>query len=305
MSNITYVQKDLIQLDIISKFLAYLDVSPKTVETYSKALKQFFRYMALNGISEPEREDIVAFREGLKEGHKPTTVQNYLTAVKLFFRWTEQAGYYPNVADHVKGAKLNREHKKDYLTASQVKAVLAGIDRETLKGKRDYAILVLMATGGLRTIEVARANVEDLRAVGENTVLYVQGKGRTEKAEYVKIPQKVEEAIRDYLRARGPAESGQPLFTSISNNNSGNRLTTRSISGIVKAHFIKAGYDSDRLTAHSLRHTAVTLSLLAGQDIAEVQQFARHANIQTTMVYNHALNHAKNGCSEAVSQAIL
>ena len=81
-------------------------------------------------------------------------------------------------------------------------------------------------------------------------------------------------------------------------------MTTRAISGVVQVHLREAGYDSDKLTAHSLRHTAVTLSLLAGKDITEVQQFARHANIATTMVYNHALDKAKNGCSEAIAKAI-
>ena len=81
-------------------------------------------------------------------------------------------------------------------------------------------------------------------------------------------------------------------------------MTTRAISGLVKTHLTEAGYNSDRLTAHSLRHTAVTLSLLAGKNLEEVQQFARHANIATTMIYNHALDLAKNSCSEAVASAI-
>ena len=65
-----------------------------------------------------------------------------------------------------------------------------------------------------------------------------------------------------------------------------------------------AGYDSTRLTAHSLRHTAITLALLAGREITEVQQFARHASLNTTMIYNHALDQAKNGCSDAITNAI-
>ena len=76
------------------------------------------------------------------------------------------------------------------------------------------------------------------------------------------------------------------------------------MSAIAKGSLIAAGYDSDKLTAHSLRHTAVTLSLLAGKNITEVQQFARHSNISTTMIYNHALDKAKNGCSEAIAKAI-
>lgn len=291
--------------ELFTKFIEYLDAKPKTIQTYTRALRQLYRYLSLNGITNPQREDIVAFRDELKaSGHKPTTIQNYITATKLFFQWTEQEGLYPNVASHLKGAKLDRDHKKDYLTSRQVKEILATVDRSTLKGLRDYAILTLMITGGLRTIEVVRADIGDLRNAGENTVLYVQGKGRDEKTEYIKISEPVEKAIRAYLKARGETEETAPLFASTSHNNAGKRMTTRAISGLVKDHLKGAGYDSSRLTAHSLRHTAVTLSLLAGKEITEVQQFARHANIATTMIYNHALDRAKNTCSEAVANAI-
>lgn len=292
--------------DLFSRFISFLDAKPKTVETYTRALRQLFNYLSLNGsLQNPTREDIVAFREELKaSGHKPTTVTNYINATRLFFQWTEQEGLYPNIAAHIKGAKLDRDFKKGYLTSRQVKAVLEKVERDSLHGLRDYAMLVLMVTGGLRTIEVSRANIGDLRTDGDNTVLYVQGKGRDEKTEYIKIDAKVEEALRYYLKARGENNPEAPLFASLSNNSRGQRMTTRAISGVVKEHLREAGYDSDKLTAHSLRHTAVTLSLLAGKDITEVQQFARHANIATTMVYNHALDKAKNGCSEAIAKAI-
>ena len=291
--------------DLYTRFVAFIDAKPKTIETYTKALKQLFAFFASRAITNPTREDVIAFREELKAtGHKPTTIQNYITATRLFFQWTEQERVYPNIAAHIKGAKLDREHKKDYLTSRQVKAVLSDIDRASLQGKRDYAMLVLMITGGLRTIEVSRADIGDLRTAGDNTVLYVQGKGRDEKTEYIKLDAQVEAAIRDYLKDRGEATPEAPLFASASNNSKGKRMTTRAISGIAKAHMIEAGYNSDKLTAHSLRHTAVTLSLLAGKPLEEVQQFARHANMATTMIYNHALDKAKNGCSEAIARAI-
>lgn len=311
MNGLTVVQRNeltnsqTIGADLFNRFISFLDAKPKTIETYTRALRQLFNYFSFNGITQPQREDIIAFREELKaSGHKPTTIQNYIVATKLFFSWTAQEGLYPNIAEHLKGAKLNRDHKKDYLTSRQVKEVLEGVERDSLKGLRDYAILTLMVTGGLRDIEVSRADIGDLRTAGESTVLYIQGKGRDEKTDYIKVSPQVERAIRAYLTARGTAGDTEPLFTSTSNNNSGKRMTTRSISGIVKERLKKAGYDSPRLTAHSLRHTAVTLSLLAGKDLAEVQQFARHANIATTMIYNHSIEQAKNGCSEAIAQAI-
>lgn len=296
-------QTRIISDDLYKRFLSYLDVSPRTVETYEKGIRQFMKYAQANGITQPERDDVIAWRDELKQSHKPTTVQGYLTAVKLFFQWMEQEGIYKNVADKIKGAKIQRGHKKDYLTSKQSKKVLEGIDTETMKGLRDYAIIATMITTGLRTIEVARADVRDLRTVGDSTALFIQGKGRDERTEYVKIAPQVEDALRAYLKARG-AKQDEPLFTSTSNNNSGNRMTTRSISAIAKESLTGAGFNSDRLTAHSLRHTAGTLALLNGADLPQVQQLLRHSNINTTMIYMHALDRAKNDSEIKVANAI-
>lgn len=302
--NTAIVAQKTITEDLFTSFIEYLDASPKTVETYTRAVRQFFKYIYENGINQPTREDVIAYREYLKNTHKPTTVQNYIVAVRLFFQWTEQEGLYPNVADHVKGAKLDKNHKKDYLTSRQVKKVLETAREESLQGLRDYAILALMFTGGLRTIEVSRANVEDLRTAGDSEVLYLQGKGHEEKTDYIKLMPEVEDAIRAYLKARGAVEPTEPLFTSTSNNSKGARISTRTVSGIVKTALKNAGYDSDKLTAHSTRHTAVTLALMGGQKLEEVQQFARHKNLATTLIYAHNIDRAKNNCEATIAKAI-
>ena len=90
-------------------------------------------------------------------------------------------------------------------------------------------------------MEVIRADVADLRALGDDTVLYIQGKGRDEKTEYIKLSAPVEAAIREYLKLRGETTPDAPLFASMSNNNKGGRMTTRSISRIAKDSMIKAG----------------------------------------------------------------
>lgn len=290
--------------DLYNSFIAYIDASQKTVETYTRAIRQFAKYTAENGIRRPVREDVIAYREWLKEDHKPTTVQNYITAVRLFFQWTEQEGLYPNIADHVKGAKLDRNHKKDYLTSRQVKKVLETAKEDSIQGLRDYAILAVMFTGGLRTIEVSRANIEDLRTAGDDVALYLQGKGHEERTDYIKLMPEVEDALRAYLTARGATDPKEPLFTSTSNNSKGKRISTRTVSGIVKEALKRAGYNSEKLTAHSTRHTAVTLALMGGQKLEEVQQFARHKNLATTLIYAHNLDRAKNQCEATIAKAI-
>ena len=297
-----------LSFDLFNDFISFLDVSAGSVRTYSNAIKQMFSFFQDNGIERPTYDDIRTYRDYLKQTRKPTTVQLYVVAIRQFFKWTAQRGIYPNVAEGVKGAKLAREHKRDYLTADAVKNVLHGIDTDTLQGKRDFALIALAVTAGLRTVELQRANIEDLATAGGNSVIFVQGKGHEEKAVYVKLPAQTERLIREYLATRAKAgytvDPGDALFISTSNHNQGDRMTTRSISRIVKGHLKDAGYDTNRLTAHSLRHTAVTLALLQGQDLAEVQQFARHRDISTTMIYNHAVDQERNACSQAVADSI-
>ena len=131
---------------MLARWEKFIDVKASSKKTYLNAVKQFIKYLAERGISQPVRDDIVNWREALRENRKATTIQTYLTAVKLFFRWLEQEGLYKNVADHVKGVKIQTGHKKDYLSGQQSRAVLQTIKTGTLKGLRDYAMISLMLT---------------------------------------------------------------------------------------------------------------------------------------------------------------
>lgn len=297
------IESKRIDNTLLKRFLEYLDASEKTVQTYTRALRQFFKFLYENNITQPQRTDVLAFRDNLKDkGRKPTTIKSYIVAVRLFFQWTNQEGLYPNIAEKIKGAKLDQAHKKDYLTVDQIKDVLNNIDTSTLTGARDYAIILLMVTGGLRTIEVSRADMDDMRNVGNSPALYIQGKGREEKTEYVKLPLQVFKAIGRYREML--EKQYDVLFVSTSNNNKGQRLTTRSISGIVKKRLKEAGYTSNRLTAHSLRHTAGTLNLMNGGTLEETQQLLRHSNINTTMIYLHHLERENNQSEKRIADAL-
>lgn len=299
------IAQNEIGTELFNNWLSYIkDSSPKTQETYTRAIKQFLYYLMDNAISRPTREDIIAYRDSLAATKKPTTVNSYLMAVKQFFKWTALYNLYPDITINVKSIKLDTGFKKDYLTSKQVGKMLNTIDRTTLKGLRDYAILSLMVTTGLRTVEVMRANIEDMRTVADFTALFIQGKGHLEKTAYVKVEGPVEDAIRAYLAARGKAAATEPLFASIANRNGGGRMTTRSISRIAKENMIEADLNSDRLTAHSLRHTTATLNLLNGGTPEETMQLLRHANLNTTLIYSHALERANNKSEARITKAI-
>jgi len=276
-------------------FLASLDIKENSKGTYRRALRQFFSWVTAEGKTNLTREDILSYKEHLRSmGLSSLTLSAYLVTVRKFFEWAEGMKFYPNIARGIKGAKRSRGFKKDSLTVPQIKNLLSNIDRTTAQGKRDFAILNLLVRTGLRTIEVSRANIEDIRQESGEAILWIQGKGRDNKDEFVLLTEESLSPIREYLNTRGMAKNQEPLFVSTSNNNRGERLTTRTLSGIVKEHLREVGLNSGRLTAHSLRHTAITLSLLGGASIQEAQALGRHSNINTTLIYAHNINRVKN-----------
>lgn len=298
--------KKLLGETLIDRFIRFAGVSEKSATTYKIALRQLNKYFSENHIVAPTREDLENWRDKLIADKKsPSTVQLYLTSAKLLFRWLAQEKIYPNIADHLKSrVKINHEHKKDALTAAQAGKLIKSVNGKSLKSKRDRAILALMASAGLRCIEVSRADVADMIHEFGRTYLLIQGKGHSQKDSRVLLPAQVETLIKDYLADRGNVSADAPLFASTANRNRGQRLSTQSISKTIKACLRAVGFDTPRLTAHSLRHTAATAMIIAGVELTQVQQVLRHVNINTTMIYNNAVQRMKNQAEQIAANAI-
>lgn len=293
---------------IIERWQNDLDVRSRSKQVYERSMRQFTEWMSGRGLSlrDATRADIIAYRDHLSANYVPATVQAYLVPVRSLYRWAAQTLGVPSIAEGIRGPRSSKAHAKDALTREQVWAteevVKSRIEDHGISALRDSAMYELLVTCGLRTIEVVRADVGDLRNIGNKRVLYVQGKGHDEKDEYVELPARVCEHIDRYLAARGTTRPSDPLFCGHGNRNHGGRLTTRWISKTFKEAMKSAGYDSPRLTAHSLRHTAVTSALLGGATLQEVQAMARHARIETTLVYSHNLDRLKNPAEEAAAR---
>lgn len=247
--------------------------------------------------------------EPVKVTCKAATIKAYLQSVKQFFNWTAANGLYPNIAVNVHAPKLAQTHKKDSLTAAEVMAIetsisttaaertasaadaakdTAGrIQRSGEQGKRLYAMYLLAVNAGLRTVEISRANIKDIETKGGKTWLYIWGKGRAEADQKKPIAPEVKAAIDDYLSSRTDKMNGNsPLFVSTGNRSGGKRIATTTISTMLKRAMQQAGFDSERLTAHSLRHTtAANVMELTGNNIYMAQQYLRHSSPKTTEIY--------------------
>lgn len=285
-------------------FLASLDVSSSSRATYTRSLKQYVGWLEETGRHSLQlaREDILTYKDFLHDMKLSAyTVNLYLTAVRKLYQWLESQKIYPDITRGIKGVKKPRGFRKDTLTKEQLRETVDAIDTDSLAGLRDYAIINLMARTGLRDIEVSRATVEDIRQESGQAVLYVQGKGRTAKDEFVLLLPEALKPIRDYLQARGAVEKSEPLFCSNSDRNRGESLTSRSISRIVKQALRDIGLDDERLTAHSLRHTAISLSISGGASLQQAQAMARHNSSETTLVYFHNLQRIEAGAERHIN----
>ena len=269
-----------------------------TVQTYSRHLLRFLDWMVAEGLAGglPRPSDIQDFKLDLAEDYAPQTVNLALSAVRSFFRYLVNTDLIPvNPADQVKGIKQgnSRTHKRGALTDAEVLAVLAACDPSQAAGARDLAILTLMAYCALRTIEVHRADVGNLKTRGNRMILEVWGKGRREADEVVVIPRDQEQVFRAWIRFRSrldPFKPASPLFISLSNRSAGTRLATRSIRDLVSHYFEVAGVVGADKTTPALRHTAITAAIRSGADPMQVQKMARHGSFDTTLGYIHEVS---------------
>jgi len=270
---------------LIELFLTSQDVRRSSIDRYRMTIRQYFNWLHRAGLQlkDVSRVEILRYKQELLDSNlSPLTVSSYLTSVRKFYEWAEGNKYYPNVAKGVKTPHRKQQFKKQPLTQTQSRALL---DYYHNKAKRDYAIIDLLLRTGLRTIEVIRANVEDITYKAGKRVLLVHGKGRDEKDNFVILTDKANQSIADYLQTRGRTRSGEPLFISTSNNSKGDRLTTRTISYIAKEGLKAIGLDGKEFTAHSLRHTTAVNILRQGGTLTDAQGVLRHSSPNTTQIY--------------------
>lgn len=276
-------------------FIYEIDVKAKTKKAYAKAFMNFMKFNAVNtGLA--GRPLMLAYKENLKTRYKPATTNLYLSGVKSFFAYCGNAGICHDIAKGIKSVKDTREYKKDELRKAEIKAIFSTIDRKTIKGKRDFALLSVLLFTGIRTISAALADVSDVDFT-RKSIIY-QGKGQEDKTAVADLPEICLNAIKEYHAAAGITQGA--LFQSlgrVKQTDPSRRLPTETISGIVKAAFRAAGINSERLSAHSLRHTFATTLHRAGVNIESIAAKLGHSSTETTKKYVHlaAQNDLKAG----------
>jgi integrase len=193
----------------------------------------------------------------------------------------------------VKGVKRPKvesyEGKTPALGDHQARELLHAPDPETLKGKRDRAMLSTLLYHGLRREELCTLRVRDITQ--RRGVLHLRVHGKGGKTRYIPLHPGTAELITEYVETGGHGgDPTAPLFRPVRNNLTGRLdepMTTHGVYKVVQYYARKVGIgDIERLGVHALRATAATNALDHEADIAKVQEWLGHANIATTRLYD-------------------
>lgn len=297
--------------DILMEFLEYHSTvrghSDKTVFAYYTDLKILFRYLKrrrhnvpadtpfneinitdvdLDFIKAIKIEELYRYQSFSPESDSSLSAASRCrrtSSVKSFF-------YYLTVKRHLLENNVCQEldmPKRQatlpkYLEESECERLLSACDGKY--AYRDYAILMLFLSCGLRVSELVSLNITDIY----DDHVRVIGKGNKERVVF--FADGCREALDDYLAVRDNGkirpEDKNALFISSVNR----RITSRGVEQMVDKKLLIAGLDASRYSPHKLRHTAATLMLKNGVDTRALQEVLGHSNLNTTQIYTHLDN---------------
>ncbi|MEM7007830.1 MAG: tyrosine-type recombinase/integrase [Thermodesulfobacteriota bacterium] len=273
--------------DLIRDFINSLNRRQTTKDTYRKALLEFSKWLGNKSPIGLTPNDIQRYKDFIiSKDLSTSSVSAYLTAVRRLYDYLENQGKISeNPAKKIKGGARPKRHSTKTISNPDLNKLFDSIDISTSLGLRDSLIFNLMLRCGLSEIELVRANVEDIKRKNDKTVIYVQGKNKDAKNEYVVVPEPVVKEIDEYLSQRESSKPAEPLFWGEGNRAIRVRITTRAIRARISYYFEKLGLNKKGITPYSLRHTAAILAIESGASVSEVMQMLRVKTVDTALVY--------------------
>lgn len=296
----------------VAQFAALADVPPevewlnnipnkKTRRAYARDVKEFLAYVGIHesaSLRAVVRAHVIAWRGSLEQRElAKSSIRRKLSAISSLFNYLCESNAV--AANPVNGVERppanNNEGSTPSLGDEQARQLLAAPLHDTLKGKRDRAILATLLYHGMRREELCKLRLGDIHS--RQGVQHFQIEGKGDKVRYVPAHPAALRLIEDYLaelKCRGEAESkpDDPLFRPVANNRT-KRLDRHLDPGSVLRNIVgkyarKTGIEAEvnGLCIHSLRATVATNALSHEADIAKVQEWLGHANISTTRLYD-------------------
>lgn len=291
--------------------------SVQTRRAYQLVLKEFFIFTAKHP-SDVKQSDVIRYRHHLEQlGRTSSTISQHLAAISGYYNFciSRDLTVY-NPTRGVIRPSIHAYTSATWLNKDQAKLLLSQPDRNTVKGKRDYAILLTLLLTGLRRSELAGIKRGDVQERGEKLYLTYTCKGG---AKIVRdIPRRCWKAIDDYLTLSGRKVTEEsPLFMAVTeagaalrhyygrdSQNGNHSISPEAVRDMVARYSRRAFGERFIVTPHTLRHTAGTLLRKSGCSIEDVQSFLKHGRIDTTRRYLHVVEASDSDFGENIARML-
>jgi site-specific recombinase XerD len=268
------------------------DASPETVRTYWGQVQAFVAWCEEERIepSLASHDDLKAYRSALiEDDYARSTIAGRLNSVRRFYEMARARGFrHDNPAEGLKAPRDLSEGtaRVKWLPLGAVQRLLDAPDATQATGIRDRAILLLLTVHGLRRMEVARLQIDDLDL--EGLAISILGKGR--KRRRVPLVEETTAAIKAWLELRAGLAAPRETAVFVATHGGGNggpghAMSRRSINRLVDGYLEHLGLKRDGISCHALRHSYATLSLAAGARLDVISRTLGHASVTTTQVY--------------------
>jgi site-specific recombinase XerD len=275
-----------LQVDFNQYLLLERGLRPVSAIRHVPVVRQFLSEQCSGGrqsISRLTAADVTEYIGHHAKDHSPRSAQIMCWTLRAFMRYLQYRGYIvADLASSVPAVKTWRfASLPEYLPPQQILKVLDSCDRHSPIGRRDYAILFLLARLGLRANEVALLTLDEID--WRSGQLTVQGKGG--RCAQMPLPAEVGAAIADYLQHGRPPSDSRRVFLRDLAPHSG-FASSAGISVVAKTALTRAGTDGvAHKGAHLFRHSLATQLLRAGASLTEIGQVLRHQNHDSTRIY--------------------
>ncbi len=290
----------------LNDFLDYLktikSLAPSTIHEYYLDLRLFLKFIEyrkspinydgvddidvsnfdiemLKKVNLIDLHSYIAFRDDSRD-NSSTTRARKISSLRTFYKYMTNIAKLldTNPTLELESPKLKKRNPV-YLSLEESKKLLTTImegSNEVLK-RRDFAIVLIFLTTGVRLSELASMNVNSIRDMQFSVV----GKGNKERTVY--MTEACQYAINEYLAVRPKVKDEQALFLSTRKT----RMSNRAIQHMIDKYLNQAGFDVTKYSTHKLRHTAATLMYKEGVDIRTLQKILGHTSVATTQIYTH------------------
>jgi site-specific recombinase XerD len=280
---------DPVYASIIQAFRQYLvcqrNLAPSTIHSYLATVVRFLSQRFGTMLPNPDAlcaQDVNGFMLQQARRYSAGQIQLIASALRSFFRFLLQQALI--TTDFTQGvptpARRRLSTLPKFISADDVEHLLHCVDQKTPEGRRNYAILQLLARLGLRAAEVAAITLNDLDwDAGEIIV-----RGKSGRCDRLPLPDEVGQALANYLRDGRPSCSTRRVFVRHRAPQRG-FANGEAVGTIVHRALDRAGLHPAHKGAHLLRHSLATRLLRNGASLAEIGELLRHRDLNTTQIY--------------------